>query len=160
MRDPLLELRLLDRPVRSLQQMLRTIHFADESIPLIAPNGIFDPPTERALRSFQRREGLAVTGEADSGTWAALAATYDQALELLAPAVPLRMIVQRGQPLSALHQLMFDAGIEALRSVLDVPADGVRWLQNRAALPETGVADRATWDALSRLYPAVLGDGS
>ena len=31
-------------------------------------------------------------------------------------------------------------------------SSNVRWLQERAGLPVTGVMDQATWDALARLY--------
>ena len=66
----------------------------------------------------------------------------------------------------------YQAALMALGTVLDVPPLTVtgtqdaqseaatRWLQERACLPVNGVVDRRTWDAASRLYPAVLGDGS
>lgn len=159
MRDWILEQKLLDQPVRSLQQMLRTVHFVDDRIPIVAPNGIFDAPTERALKRFQRCAELPVTGEADLATWEALVQAYDQARVQLAPARPLRVIVQRGQTLAPLHQLVYEAALEALSRVLEIPGDRTRWLQRCAGLPETGIPDRDTWDALSRLYPAILGDG-
>lgn len=76
------------------------------------------------------------------------------------PALPLRVIIQRERPLAERHRGVFDAAAAALATVMEVPQDVPRWLQRSAGLPETGVVDRATWDVLSRLYPAVMGDGS
>jgi hypothetical protein len=61
----------------------------------------------------------------------------------------------------ALPQLMFRLLSYYLEGVSPDLPDGrhgaaseqnVRWLQERAGLPVTGVMDRATWDALARLY--------
>ena len=76
------------------------------------------------------------------------------------PALPLRVIIQRDQALPPLHRGVFDAAIAALGTILEIPGDSVRWLQRSAGLPQTGVIDHVTWEMLSRLYPAVLGDGT
>lgn len=175
MRNPVLEERHLGRPVRSLQQMLRTIHFADPSIPIVTPNGTFDERTEQALRMLQRKSNLPVTGEADYDTWVAMVLAYQAALDVLEPARLLQVILQRDLQIQPgerqAHLYLFQAALMALGLVLDVPplqVTGVhdrasvaatRWLQKQAGLKETGVVDRDTWDAVSRLYPAVLGDG-
>ena len=174
--NPEREQNLLGRPVRSLQQMLRTIHFFDASVPQLIPNGVFDAETERALMAFQRNNGLPATGQADYATWTALVSAYRAAERALAHAIPLRVVFQRGQTIGPeeqhMHLYPYQAALAALSTVLDVPTltvtgtndhacqTATRWLQQRAGLPSDGVVDKATWDALSCLYPAVLGDGS
>lgn len=174
--NPEREQNLLGRPVRSLQQMLRTIHFADASVPQLIPNGVFDAETERAVIAFQRTQGLPATGRADYATWTALVRAYRAAERVLAHAIPLRVVFQRGCSIGPderhMHLYPYQAALAALSAVLDVPPlrvtgtndrasqTATRWLQQRAGLPATGQVDKATWDALSCLYPAVLGDGS
>ena len=175
MRNPAQEQAHLGKPVRSLQQMLRTIHFVTPEILRVTPNGAFDEETEQALRQFQTHQGLPDTGRADYATWTALAAAYRAAEAELAHALPLRVIFQRGERIlpgqTHLHLYPYQAALLALGNVMDVPTlrvtgrhdqasqDATRWLQHRAELPEDSVVDKRTWDAVSRLYPAVMGDG-
>ena len=176
MTNPVQEADNLGQPVSSLQQMLRTHQRARGQAPLLIPTGQFDPETEQAVREFQQRVGLPVTGAADYDTWTALVHAWRLAEEELAHAHPLRVVVQRNARIapgdSHLHLYPYQAALMALGTVLDVPPLTVtgtqdaqseaatRWLQERACLPVNGVVDRRTWDAASRLYPAVLGDGS
>src|SRR5699024_8560140 len=54
--------------IRGLQQDLRVIHAKnDESLPKIS--GVYDVLTEDAVKRFQRRFGLPVTGKTDLTTW-------------------------------------------------------------------------------------------
>lgn len=175
MRNPVQEQAHLGRPVRSLQQMLRTVHFVNPEMLRVTPNGIFDENTERALRQFQALQGLPVTGQADYDTWTALRTAHFAAERELAHALPLRVIFQRGERIlpgqAHLHLYPYQAALVALGNVLDVPPlrvtgrhdqasqEATRWLQLRSELPVDGVVDKPTWDAVSWLYPAVMGDG-
>ena len=60
------------QPVRSLQQMLRTLHEYDDRHLDIIPDGIYGQKTIRAVTAFQRLHGLSATGVADQDTWEAV----------------------------------------------------------------------------------------
>ena len=159
--------------VSTIQYRLSVLGRFVNYLPNISVDGRFGPRTRDAVLAFQRYEGLPQTGEVDRATWDALANAWRGAEASLASreervpafardgeAQPLRVIIQRGQAMQPIHQGVFNAAVEALRTVLYIPQDAPRWLQEAARLPQTGVVDRATWDALSDLYPAILGDGS
>ena len=59
-------------PVSTLQEMLRTISFVDQTIPFIRPTGRFDEATLEAVMRFQKEAGLPVTGTVDRQTWDAI----------------------------------------------------------------------------------------
>lgn len=57
-----------------LQVMLRRIHFADGTVGLINPDGLFGSETRDAVVQAQRIAGLSETGSVDLETWSAIAA--------------------------------------------------------------------------------------
>ena len=66
-----------NRPeIYELQSMLRLLAQTDGSIPLVNPDGIFGPETERAVLAFQSNMGLSPTGIVDFGTWTAITTAY------------------------------------------------------------------------------------
>ena len=67
------------QPVRSLQQMLRTIAESDSRHPSVVPDGIYGPDTVAAVSYFQRRYGLPVTGVTDLATWETIVPVYEDA---------------------------------------------------------------------------------
>ena len=174
--SPQMEANYLGRPIASLQQMLRTLHFCGGDIPAIIPTGEFDQMTEQGVRCFQRQQGLPETGTADYETWARLVQAFQKADQDMTPARPLRVIFQRDTCIRPgernVHLYPYQAALCALGTVLEMPplqvtgvhdaacVDATRWLQRQAALPESGEVDKNTWDILSRVYPAVLGDGT
>lgn len=54
--------------------MLRRIHFADGTVGLINPDGLFGSETRDAVVQAQRIAGLSETGSVDLETWSAIAA--------------------------------------------------------------------------------------
>lgn len=61
-----------------LQEMLSYISLIIPAIPYIEPNGILDENTQRAVREFQRIQGLEPTGIIDEQTWNAIVEVYRQ----------------------------------------------------------------------------------
>lgn len=57
-----------------LQVMLRRIHFADGTVDLINPDGLFGTETRDAVVQAQRIAGLSETGRVDLETWSAIVA--------------------------------------------------------------------------------------
>ena len=72
--------------IRQLQRYLRTLHYFDNAGGRMPVDGIFDTATEDAVRAFQEKNALPVTGRADLATWEALLAAYNaQNRETAAP---------------------------------------------------------------------------
>ena len=169
MTTEMLEREFLGRPVRGLQYMLRRLAEEYPFLPKLAGDGIFGEETLEAVMLFQREFYPPVTGVVDLGTWNAIRARWYDTERRIAPPRPLRAFPgerRRAEPgeereFLILPQAMFQVLGRHLAGVLPHPADGVhgaasvanvRWLQRAAGLEETGVLDRLTWDALSRLY--------
>ncbi len=163
-------MRLGDRSgdIRIAQFALNRIAQAYPAIPKISSvDGIFGPETEASVRAFQSIFNLAVDGVIGKGTWYAIFRLYSGILQL-------SELVSEGQ---TFPQLNFDYNsyqtygpeqislLQYLLSVLSqfyttipfVSIDGiygdqtrqaVRALQQDAGLPQTGVVDEATWNAL------------
>ena len=61
---------------RNLQKYLRQLAYFDENIPFVPLDGNSGSATADALRAYQARRGLPVTGVADQETWEALYEDY------------------------------------------------------------------------------------
>lgn len=161
------------QPVRSLQTMLRILAEDDTGLSPVIPDGIYGTQTRRAVSDFQRKFGLAVTGVTDQATWERIVAEQSSALTRIAPAEPLRLILnaaqvlRRGQrhPYLYLVQSMLVALADIYGSitappfsgVLDAPtADALSSFQYLCALPQTGELDKITWKHLALQYPLAV----
>lgn len=158
------------QPVRSLQTMLRVIAENDDLQPSVIPDGIYGPQTVTAVSTFQRRNGLPVTGVTDQDTWDQIIAVYEPALVAVGPVEPLeiilepRQVIRQGEsnPNIYLVQAMLIVLSEAYSSitapavtgVLDIPtANALSEFQVLTLLPATGELDRQTWKNLALHYP-------
>ena len=129
------------RPVWGLQYMLSRLAEKYPFLPKLTPDGVFGERTLEAVMLFQRELLRPVTGVVDWKTWDEISRAWSQ--------------LEREQADPRAVRTYHLAGVSP-----DLP-DGrhgtaseqnVRWLQERAGLPVTGVMDQATWDALARLY--------
>lgn len=156
-------------PVWELQTMLRTLAALNWSLPYLTPDGVFGETTLEAVMTFQRENGLPVTGVVDRPTWDAISAAYRRACQVLYPPRGTDLFpfpserVEPGQttPMLLPIQAMFCALAKFLAGVRDetpcgaldaATADNLRWLQRRCGLPVTGGLDRETYAMLSRVY--------
>lgn len=159
------------QPVRSLQTMLRVIAENDELQPSVIPDGIYGPQTATAVSTFQRRNGLPITGTVDQGTWERIVAAYEPALVQVGPVMPLEIILEPQQVirqgeenpnlyliqaiLIVLSQAYGSITAPAVTGILDIPtANALSEFQTLALLPATGELDRQTWRHLALHYPA------
>ena len=76
------------QPIRSLQTMLRILAEDDPTLPTVIPDGIYGPETVTAVSSFQRRNGLSVSGKTDKETWDAIVKAYEPAYIRISKAEP------------------------------------------------------------------------
>ena len=155
----------LEQPVRSLQTMLRVISEDDAKNPTVVPDGIYGPSTMNAVASFQRHNGLPVTGITDQKTWDKIVAVYEPALIRVDKAQPIEILIDAGQVFrfgdsnpyvyllqSMLTQLSLDhlliqppghSGVMDEQTVQSLKA-----FQQLSGLETTGEFDRVTWKHL------------
>ena len=158
------------QPVRSLQQMLRTIaEYDDSHLPLI-PDGIYGRKTLAAVSHFQRLHGLAVTGVTDQDTWESIVREYERAIIDVDHAQPVEIVLNtnevlvRGDRSPYLHiaQAMLLALSEEYASITppgrtgildDATAQSLAAFQELSDLPQTGNLDKQTWKHLALHFP-------
>ena len=157
-----------------LQTFLRRIQQSEGSAAPLVPDGIFGTQTAAAVREYQQQNGLPVTGTADQRTWNAIYAAY--AALIAADALPMQTaffppgsdaVLKPGakSPTVYVIQLMLGEIAPHYNRIAAVPLTGeydadtqsaVRHAQKIFQLPETGITDRATWQALTGLHNALF----
>ncbi len=155
---------------KNLQRYLRQLAYFDENIPLIPIDGNDGSDTTDAIRAFQARSGLPVTGVADRETWEAIYEDYLVSLENEAmpsgfspfPNKPRGYSVKLGDEgfiVSSIQHMLEEISVFFPITPLEVTGiyddrmrDAVSELQARYLLPVTGEVDKLTWNALVRLY--------
>ena len=160
-------------PIYDLQTMLRTV-LPDR---LLNPDGIYGNETKKAVSEFQKTHSLPITGEADLATWDRLHNEYQKELVNQAKAEPLQIVLQPNQVIKKeeenLHLYLIQAILIALGELyLELPKvrvtgkndtqtqSAIRWLQNKAALRQTGEVDKTTWQHLTHQYRSAISDGT
>ncbi len=68
-----------------LQTYLRELYKAGYDLPLITPDGIYGELTERAVRDFQKIEGIEESGKVDFNTWERLVFSAERYREIYTP---------------------------------------------------------------------------
>lgn len=164
----------VDQPVRALQTMLRTIAAIEPRQLNVMPDGIYGSQTAAAVRSFQRRQGLPVTGIVDQTTHEQIVRQYERAYLEAQKAQPVQITLDPGQVLrrgersshlyliqsmlTVLHLLAPQIPVPGHTGVLDPStAEAVAAFQTYAGLPPTGEVDKRTWKDLA-LYYALAAD--
>ncbi len=154
--------------IRGLQQDLRVIHAKnDELLPKIS--GVYDVLTENAVKRFQRRFGLPITGKTDLTTWDKI--VHESNLIRSKNAIPLAVRVfpnamfivstgDTGRFIYILQGILNGLAIEFpylpkidYTGIYDCNTEqAVKILQKNSGLPSTGKLDADTWNAISFLY--------
>lgn len=157
--------------IYAAQKYLNKLHYSSGGeIPLVHPDGIFGAETTAAVKKFQELYGLPVTGDIDLATWNALYQSYLLAEKESARPEPLRVYPDTpGYELTPNERSDITAIVQfVLRLLADVhtgiegkPPTGVydpdtmkdiTEFQRIHGLPQTGIVDRRTWDALAEAY--------
>lgn len=161
--------------IYDLQTFLRRIQRDQGYAQPLAPDGIFGPETASAVRNFQRQNSLPVTGAADYDTWAAIYQAYlvllagdtlPQTVAFFPAGADASLSAGDKGPSVFVLQLMLGTALPHFTGTVPVPltgeydADtiaGVRSAQAVFLLPQTGVTDRATWEALALFHNSFFG---
>ncbi len=163
----------VSQPVRSLQHMLRVLAQKDPRYPVVIPDGIFGKQTQNAVTSFQRNNGLPVTGVADQNTWERIADAFQPAKTSIYPAQPLQLILNPGKVirrgdsgynvyivqviLLALAEVYGSMAAPDMTGILDdQTAESLISFQFLSSLPQTGEVDKITWKHLALHYPLAV----
>lgn len=169
---------LTGQSVRDLQEMLWVLSLEDLRMPRLIPDGRFGEETLEAVMVFQRDHGMPVTGVVDMATWDAVRQAYGEVMGRIGPPMPLRVLehgksgFQSGDKREQITLLKtmfaalagqfagFESGSGPDGAFREAEAHNTRLVQRASGQPETGVMDRAAWDALARLYQlAVTREG-
>jgi len=161
--------------IENLQKMLRYIWLVtSEDAYEVGVSGVYGEGTENAIRAFQQRNNLPVTGVVDLTTWNAISEAYDRLLFLgesplgIRPFLPERnAIVRSGERSDLVYiiqimlntlDVVYDFGYIPISGFFDQgTADAVRKFQEINALPSpAGAVDRLTWNALAEEYNNAL----
>ena len=157
--------------IRNLQIYLRRLSYINDDTIKAPIDGIFESSTQNALRQFQRNNDLPVTGVADRATWDALYAQYLIELKRLTlpdPIIPfpsfptdyktslgeesflVSIIQYMLRELSIIYDTFNDVKITGKYD--HITKDAISDFQKRNGLSDTGEVDKATWNALARIY--------
>lgn len=161
--------------VYNLQTALRRLQLEENHPSPLVPDGIYGAQTTRAVRDYQRRYGLPVTGTVDSATWNSIFEQYNRLNAQDSPPQTIRFFPSG--PNAALSVGDKGCAVLVLQCMLstlskhfsDMPlaphsgeydgdtAKAIYYLQGVSGLPQTGLTDRGTWDALASLHNAYYG---
>ena len=151
----------------NLQRYLRQLSYHNSNITPPPIDGIFERDTERALRDFQKMQGLPITGRADRQTWDELYTMYRASIAenepprtvAILPFVAGEILLQKGDEgftISVLQYMLRELG-ESLVELEEVEITGifdektaraVRLFRAQNGLPEGETVDLVTWNTL------------
>ena len=156
--------------IRQLQSYLRALQQQNGGTADVPFDGIYGEDTARAVAAFQQAAGLPVTGQTDRATWEAIREAYLQTVYDNTLHLPIQAY---GSPEEFLQPGDQGDGVAFLQIMLrrlallypNLPlisgvtgvydqqtAEAVKAVQRLTGLPQSGLTDKATWDAVTRLY--------
>lgn len=153
--------------IKELQKYLHVISYYNREIPGIIPNGVYDKPTENAVKAFQRAYGLTDTGEVNTATWDKIVSVYQKFMS----AVPEMLEVFPQKPDTVMHRGDHCYTVAIIQAILfelsehysNLPCvhvtgdydtetvQAVQLFQKISGLPVTGEVDCQTWNMLAQM---------
>lgn len=158
---------LIGKPIASLQTFLRQIAYYYEDLPSVFPNGIFDEQTQTAVKAFQRKFGLSVTGTVDLETWNSVIAEYFdimQEITVTGSVYPDSWFIIEPYESSdhlIVMQAMMQGISEKYENIPDVEISGIqkddsieitKCFQHIFGFEETGIIDNFLWKNIETMY--------
>lgn len=155
--------------VRELQQNLRTIEQDRQGYATLTADGFYGEATVAAVRQFQQQEGLPDTGKTDRLTWDTVCLVCREIRCAAQAPIPIDGY-RNGQEAPEAQstgdsvwflQVILRALAARYRNLLSVQPTGVydeetvlavQTAQKILGLPQDGITDKTTWNAVVRLY--------
>lgn len=159
----------INQPIRNLQRALRRISYDYDSIPLVVPDGIYGEDTEAAVRAFQNQFNLPSTGVVNQRTWDEIIRQYDNVLNKYTEGKTLAVfpspffIIELDDQNEIVYIVQATlAGLgdrysnftknEVTGKYNAGDVENIKTLQKISGLPQTGIVDKNTWDALAEIF--------
>lgn len=146
-----------------LQRYLHAISIMDSSIPNVIPDGVYGTETQSAVRAFQYKYNLTVTGNTTPDTWNKIVQVYKGLFELKPepyPAFPSEKFVcengANGQLVYIIQALLYGMGqrydnfpkINVCGHFNNDTVEAVKKFQKICGIPQNGKVDCITWNML------------
>lgn len=152
----------MNNSVRNLQSALRKISEYNPVIPTVIPDGKFGNQTETAVREFQKEYGISETGIVDYKTHKKIYEVYNGILKneeepyKLQGADAYSLPVMKGASGSTvifIQAMLSGMGVyprDKINGIFDDETENaVKEVQKIWGIPETGMVDKKTWNALA-----------
>ncbi len=155
--------------VRELQGYLRMISRYKNSIPLVIIDGIYGEETKNAVKEFQRKNSLPVTGVVDEKTWDLIYLEYLQIAESTGKPVCIEAFPSSdfllspgavGEEVYFLQLMLISLG-NKFNNIPKLPLSGryeketidaVKKFQEKSGRKANGQTDNLTWNEITRAY--------
>ncbi len=157
------------RAISELQSYLRNLSRTDSDIERVVPDGIFGEETEKSVKSFQRKYGFPENGVVDYGVWTRITQENDRVAFLYSEPRQTARISNADLPLSMGMRSNIIYHLKAMLLFLSEKHDNfipvtvnnvfdpeteisVRQWQRVIRVPDNGIVDKVTWNALADYY--------
>ena len=158
--------------VKALQYFLAFLGYFDENLPDLTISGVFDAATTNAVKQFQSKYGLPITGVIDRTDWNELLNAYEELLlnlpeeyqQYAAKIYPgFFLVFGETDPAVLLVQnaindiAAYDSNVPKIEvnGVFDQPTeDAIKIIQNQAGLTPNGAVGPITWRLLMNQMPS------
>ncbi len=158
-----------ERAVSELQSYLRNLSRTDPDIERVVPDGIFGEETENSVKSFQRKYGLPEDGVVNYDVWTKIIEENDKAVFLYSEPRQVARISNADLPLTIgmsgntiyhlktmllfLSQRHVNFTSVTVNDFFDTETErNVRQWQRVIRVPDNGIVDKVTWNALADYY--------
>lgn len=159
---------LSQKPIRSMQDMLRTISYYINDIPSVVPDGIFGKDTKKSVIAFQKIFGLTQTGDVNADTWEKIRDGYMRILHFYAKPKPNVIVyenihIDKGEDdlvlyviqamLLALSKIFINIPVLDVSGIHDEKSvNSVTAVQDIFGIEPTGIIDTVTSNMIGNLY--------
>ena len=158
-----------EKAISELQGYLRNLSRTDPDIERVIPDGIFGEETERSVRSFQKKYGFPEDGIVSYDVWTRIREENDRAVFFFSEPRQAARISNADLPLSIgmknnaiyhlktmllfLSQRHDNFSAVTVNDIFDTETEkNVRQWQRAIRVPDNGIVDKTTWNALADYY--------
>lgn len=157
------------RAISELQSYLRNLSRTDSDIERVVPDGNFGEKTEKSVRSFQRKYGFPEDGIVSYDVWTRIVEKNEKAVFLFSEPRQVTRISDADLPLTIGIRSNVIYHLKAMLLFLSEKHDNfipvtvnnvfdpeteisVRQWQRVIRVPDNGIVDKVTWNALADYY--------